>query len=230
MPVTMVNMQPLISAQINGVQARFVAATAFFYGMISPAAAARFKPPLTPAPLGLSVEGVGGTTVPEVATVKTFTSINVPIHHVRFLVGGNDDAPGAVGYLGQNLLRVADDEFDSANGVMRFVKTEHCGSKELAYWDTTKPIGVVDLEQMSAADPQLIGWGRVNGHRICVLFDPGTSRSVLSLSAARRAGISPGTPGVVADIHRSGTGADMSLGADFFLSHHVYVAYGRRWI
>jgi len=102
----------------------------------------------------------------------------------------------------------------------------------------------------------------VNGHDIHVLFDTGAWRSILSLDAARRAGITPESPGVVpagatiglgsksvrvwaAPIDKFAIGgetiehthllvgdigvddADMLLGSDFFLAHHIYVAYSQ---
>lgn len=196
-PVTMVHRQPLIPAKINGVEAHFIVDTGASFSILPPATVKRFKLPLTTAPFGDYLEGIGGVRIPKVATVRTFTFVTVPIDRVQFLVSGGGGGPDAVGTIGQNLLRAADDEFDFANGVMRFIKPEHCGSRELAYWDTTQPIGVVDLDSSSRARTELIGWGRVDGHRISVMFDTGSQRSVLSLAAARRVGISPGSPGVV---------------------------------
>jgi tetratricopeptide (TPR) repeat protein len=99
---------------------------------------------------------------------------------------------------------------------------------------------------------------KVNGTDIQVRFDTGAAISVLSLDAARKAGLVPGAPGVVpaGTLHGIGRGevktwiapvreftlggetiknthlrfadidldTDMLIGADFFLSHHVYVA------
>jgi predicted aspartyl protease len=96
-----------------------------------------------------------------------------------------------------------------------------------------------------------------------VLFDTGAPRSVLTLDAARRAGITPTSAGVVSGGEWRGigpgsgqtwiapfasfkigdeevrnthlrigaeqlNGVDMLLGADFFLSHRIYVATGQR--
>ena len=60
LPVTMIDMHPMVKAQINGVDASFLADSGAFYSMLSPAAAAEFKLNTSPAPFGLFVSGVGG--------------------------------------------------------------------------------------------------------------------------------------------------------------------------
>jgi tetratricopeptide (TPR) repeat protein/predicted aspartyl protease len=198
LPVTMEGAKALVSARINGAEARFVVDTGAFYRSMSPAAAAQYKLDLRPAPFGMYVTGIGGSVIPRVATIKTFTLAGADLHDVDFLVAGNDGLAGAAGFLGENLFRaIGDLEIDLANGVLRLVRPEHCGRSELAYWATTQPIGVVDLHWTTQMQPHLIGEARLNGHTIRVLFDTGAGRSILSWRAAKRAGISPSSPGVV---------------------------------
>ncbi|HTX05887.1 MAG TPA: aspartyl protease family protein [Steroidobacteraceae bacterium] len=263
--VKMESLRPVISTEINGVDARFMVDTGSFFDFISPAAVAQFNLPLSYAPSYAYVSGVGGSFVPKVATAKTFTVAGVTAHDAQFLVGDNDLQGGIAGLLGQNLFRIMDVEFDFADGVLRFARPQHCGDEELAYWATTQPIGVVDLHWTSQRQPHLIGNASVNGHEIEVLFDTGSARTVLSLRAAKRAGITPESPGVMPAGVTSGLGrnlvrvwsapvekfeiggeaiehtrvligdiglppelgADMLLGSDFFLAHHVYVAYSQ---
>ncbi|MGH8169932.1 MAG: tetratricopeptide repeat protein [Steroidobacteraceae bacterium] len=261
LPVTMDGSKPLVSAKINGAEARFVVDTGAFFQMMSPAVAAQYKLDLEPAPFGFSIGGVGGSIRPQIATVKDFTVGDVPFHDVQFLVGGNDRLPGVAGFLGENLFRIADLELDLANGLLRIIEPEHCGRQVLAYWAKDEAVAEVGLHWRTETRPQLTGEARLNGHTIRVVFDTGASRSVLSWRAAKRAGISPSGPGVVrlgmisgigrqpvamwsvpvdsfevggekiehtrvavADIDLPGLDADMLLGADFFLAHHVYVA------
>lgn len=262
LPVTMEGTKALVSARINGAEARFIVDTGAFFQMMSLAVAAQYKLDLEPAPFGFTIGGIGGSVHPQIATVKDFTLGNVPFHDVQFLVGGNDRLPGVAGFMGENLFSTADLELDLANGVLRLVKPEHCGGQELAYWAKDEAVAVVDLRWRTERQSKLIGEARLNGHTIRVLFDTGASRSVLSWRAARRAGISPGSPGVVRLGMISGIGpepvalwtvpvgvfeiggekiehtrmavadidlpppldADMLLGADFFLAHHIYVS------
>ena len=263
-PVRMDNMQPVVTTKINGADAQFVVDTGSFFDFLSPAAAAQFKLPLTYAPPGYYVTGVGGSSVlPRIATVDTFTVAGVTGHNAQLLVGNNDFQDGVAGILGQNIFRLADVEFNFADGVLRFVKPQHCGGQVLAYWATpTQPISVLDLDWTTEKQTDIVAKAAVNGHSIRVLFDSGSWRTILSLQAAKRAGITPDSPGVVPAGESIGLGnkavkvwvapiatfeigaetiehthvlmgdiglqdADMMLGADFFLAHHIYVAYSQ---
>lgn len=260
MAVTMRDLRPLIWAKIDGVRARFLVDTGAFFSMLSPSGAARFKLSYQYVLPGTFLSGANGLTRPELATADTFTFLQQKLRGVQFLVGGNDLQAGVIGVIGENLLRVADVEYDFANGVMRFIRPVHCGDMPLAYWAHGQPVAVVDLDHETPRHPQLVGSAVIDGHRIRVIFDTGASRSILTLSAARRVGIGPGEPGVVhagriggvghwldkswiapvallqiggekikhtrimvGNIHL-GEDADMVIGSDFFLAHHVYVA------
>ncbi len=261
-PVTMQGLRPMVSTRINGRKARFIIDTGAFWSMLSPAAEAEYGLPERLHTTGLRLQGVNGGAETDVAIAYTFTFLDHDFHAVEFLVGGNDFGSGAAGILGGSLLRIANAEFDFAHGKMRFFKARHCGADPLAYWASNEPVGVVDLEPSDSRNPSLIGHARVNGKRITVQFDTGSTQSMLTLAAARRAGITPGSPGVkpagsifgigthtskswVAPISSFEIGGekienthiligdvdmqdvDMLLGADFFLSHRVSVAYGR---
>lgn len=265
LPVKMESLRPVVSASINGIDARFMVDTGSFFDFLSPAAAAELKLPLGYAPPWLYVNGVGGSIQPRMATAKVFGVAGATLHDAEFLVGDNDFGNGIDGILGQNLFyRIADVEYDFAKGTLRFIKPRHCGGEILAYWAAALPIATVDLRWTTPQRPYLAGEAAVNGHRIEVLFDTGASRSILSLDAARRAGITPESPGVlpagtmagmgkstikvwsapidkfeiggeaiehtrvlIGDIDFPGLDIDMLLGADFFLAHHVYVAYSQ---
>jgi len=211
LPVTMEGLRPIVEAKINGVDVHFVADSGAFYSMISEAAAAELnlpvralRPGATGSRLGFGgpqfyLRGVGGgSAVPRVTTAQTLTLAQYSIHRVDFLVGGTDFGGGSVvGLLGENLIRVADVEYDLAHGVLRLIKPDRCGSRPLAYWATpSEAIGVVDLDEPTPLEPMPIGWASVNGVKIRVGFDTGSPLSTLSLIAARHAGITPDTPGV----------------------------------
>lgn len=207
----MIDIQPVISAQLNGVDSRFMVDTGSFFQFLYPSAAAELKLRLAYRP-GFYTLGVGGYDNPRSTTVRDFTIAGLHVHDTLFLVSSNDlSQSGIAGILGENLFKVWDDEYDFADGVMRLVVPHHCGNDVLAYWASGQPISTVNLVTPADTAPgqdgvQLIGNASVNGHSIRVLFDTGSSRSMLSLEAAQRIGISPNSPGVVATESSEGMG------------------------
>jgi aspartyl protease len=184
---------------------------------------------------------------------------------VPFVVAGSGFGNGAVGLLGQNLFRIADVEYDLTNGVIRLVRPKDCKDSSLAYWasQAAKPYSVIDIALADAHQPHTKAVAYLNGTKIRVLFDTGSPVSTLTLEAAKRAGITPDSPGVVDGGSSWGIGhkvrktwiahfdsfkvgdeeirharlrfgevslldADMLIGADFFLSHRIYVATSQR--
>jgi tetratricopeptide (TPR) repeat protein len=259
LPITMAGTRPLITAKINNQEARFVLDSGAFFSMMSTATAAQFNLKLKRAPFGLTVQGIGGSVSPEVATVKEFGIAGALIHNVDFLVGGSE--VGGEGLIGQNFLEQWDVEYDFSKGVVRLFKPDGCRKYRLAYWVTSgQPYSEMEIQSVAQARLHTIGVGYVNDQKIRVMFDTGAYTSVLSLKAAAKAGIKTDSPGVVEAGYSSGIGrgtvksyiatassfkvgdteeiknarlriadidlsdADMLLGSDFFVSHHVFVA------
>ena len=195
LPVTMNGLRPMVSAQINGVDAQFIADSGAFFSILSPASAAELK--LRTVPSNIRVRGITGSTNVGVATVKEFTLAGVPIRDVQFIVGGAQ--PGrAVGLLGQNVFRLADVEYDLAHGVIRLLKPQGCDKSMLAYWaQNGAPYSVMEIAWATEARPHTTGTALVNGARVEVMFDTGSAYSLLSMRAAERAGVTPDSTGVV---------------------------------
>ncbi len=66
---------------------------------------------------------------------------------VSFVVAGHEAVPGAIGFLGQNILGATDTEYDLANGVIRLMQPKGCGKADLAYWVKEGPYSVMPLGQ-----------------------------------------------------------------------------------
>ncbi len=198
-PITMTNLRPLMTAKINDTDAHFLVDSGAFYSMISPASAAELKLPTRPAPFGFYITGIGGGTAnASIAKVKVFTIAGVPLHDVDFLVGGSEAGAGSIGLLGQNVLHIADVEYDLGQGVIRLMKAEDCSKAVLAYWvGASTPYSVIDIERTTPQKPYTTGSASINGHEVRVLFDSGAGVSILSLRAAARVGVKPDSPGVV---------------------------------
>jgi tetratricopeptide (TPR) repeat protein len=208
LPVTMIGMRPLVHASINGTDTQFIADSGAFFSSLTPAAAAALKLPLGPAPFNLSIRGVGGEARAWLTTVKAFTIWGRTYPNVTFLVLGNDLGGDAVGLLGQNIFRIADIEYDLANGAIRLIRPLDCPGAPRAYWAqaSSQSISIMDIERATRQEPHTAGVAYLNGSKIRVEFDTGSPTSMLSLDAAKRAGVTPDSNGVVAGGSTAGIG------------------------
>jgi tetratricopeptide (TPR) repeat protein/predicted aspartyl protease len=199
-PITMTNLRPLVTAQVNGVDVQLLIDSGAFYSMLSAASAAQLKLATVPAPFGFYVSGFGGGTASaSITKVKDFTLAGIPLHNIQFLVGGSEVGTGSIGVLGQNVLHIADVDYDLSQGVVRLIRPHDCGKTPLAYWTSgsSTPYSVIDLESPILNQAFATSVAFVNGVKIHVLFDSGAGVSTLSLQAAARVGIKPDSPGVV---------------------------------
>ncbi len=263
-PVVMVGMRPTVTARINGADARFLIDSGAFFSTLSRATVAQFNLRRSLAPPQLRVRGVGGETIDlALTTVKDFTLFGVDVPNVEFLVGGSEVGADVVGILGQNILRIADVEYDLANGVIRLMRGKECAKSALAYWAGNQPFSEMDIDWATPQRPHTMGIAYLNGVKIHVMFDSGAATSVVTLHGARRAGVKTDGPEVAPAGFGYGIGqqtvrnwltpvesfkigaeeirhthlrladfelgmADMLIGADFFLSHRIYVASSQR--
>ena len=263
LPVTMEAGGAVVSAKLNGADARLTVDTGAFFSMLNPSAVARFGLRTGPLPPFMSVGGTTGAADVRLTTVKEFSVLGVPLHQVDFLVGEHSAGAGD-GLLGQNLLSVLDTEFDFANGVIRLMKPQGCGDDALVYWNQgSNAYGAMSIDPIEPPNQKIVGSITINGVRMRAVFDTGAQRSVLSLTGARRAGVKNTDAGVIAGGVSGGIGrglvetwiapfsvvdiggeqvknthlriadikvadADMVIGADFFLSHRIYVAKSQR--
>ncbi len=197
-PVTMSGMRPTLHAQINGRDALLIADSGAFFSFITPAAVKEYGLSVDPSYQGLTVGGVGGLERAEVTSAKTFTIIGREFKHVDFMIAGSAFGD-AVGILGQNFFRIADVEYDLANGVIRLVEPKDCSrDTSLAYWAAAahEPYSVVAVDFATPQQPHTRSVAYLNGTKITVVFDTGAPTSLLTLSAAKRAGITPESAGV----------------------------------
>jgi tetratricopeptide (TPR) repeat protein/predicted aspartyl protease len=188
--VTMIRLQPVITAKINGADARFIIDSGAFYSTISPAMVARYGLRTGPG-LVDELVGVGGSTKASMTKVAEFTLAGQTVKNVPFLVARDLMSGEFAGALGQNLLAIGDVDYDLGNGAIRLMRPSGCEHSLLAYWaNAGEPFGSMEISQ----DPQdfklTTGTVEVNGTKFKALFDTGTGVSNLTLSAARRLGIS----------------------------------------
>jgi tetratricopeptide (TPR) repeat protein len=196
--VTMRDLKPLVHAQLNGKDALFVADSGAFFSFVTPAAVSEFQLQIDSKYQGLYVMGTGGGENAQVARAKAFTLLGNTFKNVDFVVAGSVFGGGAAGLLGQNVFRIADVEYDLANGVIRLAQPKDCKNTPLAYWADAehKQFSSLDIDFATPHEPHTIGVAYLNGEKIRVMFDTGAGVSQMTLAAAKRAGITPSSPGV----------------------------------
>ena len=200
LPVTLEGLRPIVVAQVNGSEQRFLLDSGAFYSMISAGKAAELGLTLTATPMNHAFDyavGVGGRTSLSVTTIKEFKIASMTVPNMQFLVGGNEMGSSAAGLLGQNFLRWGDVEYDLSKGIVRVMKAKDCERTDLAYWaGSTEAYSSISIEPTTPAKPHAIGQAYLNGKKIRVLFDTGASSSFLSRAAAERAGVKRHDSGV----------------------------------
>lgn len=249
--------RPIVSAQIDGKDAQFILDSGAFFSMLSRASAQTYDLHVYPLPPGFEVGGINGSASAWLTTVRSFGMTGYTLHDIQFIVGGTDT--GQVGLLGQNFLSIGDVEYDLRHGVVRLLRSDGCKVDDLAYWPSSNPVTSISIDKHTLQHNRTIGVVSLNGVKLRALFDTGAPDSVLTLAAAKKAGVTPMSPGVVAGGMSTGIGsrsirtwnatfnrleiggesipnpkirfseaelrdADMLIGLDFFLAHHIYVA------
>lgn len=260
LPVTMQGLRPIVAAEINGQRAPFILDSGAFFSTISPGVAKALDLKLDSLPPGFTLRGIGGESTAWATRVSRFTLAGIVIPNVQFIVGGSD--VGQTGLLGQNVLGLADVEYDLPGGAVRLFRPKGCEHYGMAYWTEGKPSFSVAVESLDVARRHTVAQVELDGAKLQATFDTGASVTVVSLRAAARAGVKPGDPGVEAAGWSSGLGShvtqgwrahfnllkigdeelrnvrlhiadlpaevDMLIGADYFVSHRIYVSNAQR--
>ncbi len=214
LPITMTGLRPLITAQANGKDARFLLDSGAFYSLMSTAEAADLNLKLSVSPV--TINGVGGAARTWLTKVQDFAFLGTTFHNVEFLVSGSE--VGSTGVIGQNLLSHFDVEYDLARGAIRLFKPEGCSRTNLAYWAGEQGFSLMDIKDIERYNPHTIGVVYVNGQKIRAMFDTGAAMSTLTLTAANNIGIDIRAAGV-----RDG-GSMLGVGRGIAKSYIVPVA------
>ena len=195
LPVNFDGRNATLPGKINGQDAVFQIDSGAFWSTMSAATAARYGLRAVHSDdFELTVRGVGGSSEARIAAVKELTLFGVPIRHVEFVVLDNGVSDDSAGLIGQNLLRFAEVEYDFPHGMMRFFRSHECNDANLAYWlkpDETS--STLELNEIDAQNPHLIATAWLNDQKLRVMFDTGADISLVSLDAAKRAGLHAGT-------------------------------------
>ncbi|HEY9066910.1 MAG TPA: aspartyl protease family protein [Burkholderiaceae bacterium] len=206
MPVTMVGTRAVARVGINGTEVPLTLDSGAFFSFLTEAAAQQLELPLRGL-YGTKVRGLTGSVDARLTTVKRLQLTQGEIPNVDFIVGGNEPGGGTMGLLGRNLLTLGDAEFDLAHGMVRLIFPEgDCDNTDMAYWANGTPVSELELRQdRSSSAPAIKATAQLNGTNITVEFDTG-AMSVISLAAARRAGMADADMKPAGMIHGLGRG------------------------
>lgn len=193
LPVTMDGMGPMIDAKINGTPVRLIADSGAFLSILSPGSAQTLHLSIQSLPFA-DIQGIGGSASVGVTRTKTFSLAGIDLPALSFLVGGSE--VHAAGVIGQDILGFADVEYDLPHGVIRLMRSQDCGTRDLAYWAAGRSYSVVKIDPRNRYNPHTVGTVTINGKPVRATFDTGASTTLLSMAAAARLGLRPGGPGV----------------------------------
>jgi predicted aspartyl protease len=196
LPVTMIDGEPVITARINGVEARLELHSYSFFSVLPTQAAAKFALERKAAPADLSVRQGGKQVDPKVGRAAHFELAGLDIDNADFLLtDGFGDNFRLDGLLGQNILSSFDVEYDLARNVVRLFRPEGCERVMLAYW-TKADYSEVFLDHMEPGQWFTGFQVKLNGRELRARLTTTNSQTQVSLAAAALAGVTPGGPGV----------------------------------
>jgi tetratricopeptide (TPR) repeat protein/predicted aspartyl protease len=194
LPVTMQGMRASVPVTIDGKETRLWLDSGAFFSLMPRAKAMELGLKIGPAPFGLSLVGIGGSSSPDLATVRKFGIADKALTNVQFLVGGNDVGNGLIG---RNLLAIEDTEFNLAGGSVKLIRPHDCGNAAIAYWAPGKPYFTATLEVGPNSGNHLFQViVRINGAPVTAAYDSGSPSTLLSRRAAQKAGIDLNGPAV----------------------------------
>jgi tetratricopeptide (TPR) repeat protein len=170
--------------------------------MLTGKSISKFQLKLDPSLGTMPIVGIGGSANAGVTKAREFSLVGFNGGYVykdmQFVVYANSFGSEVDGLIGQNILGREDVEFDLANGAIRVFRTKDCNGSNLAYWHGTASVAQMSINVPSPQEPHLIGEAKINGEKIRVMFDTGSSSSFLSTRSAARLGIKPQDDDVVA--------------------------------
>ena len=140
--------------------------------------------------------GVGGEVDLELAWVGELAIGAITRENLPLLVSGGHERDESIAVLlGEDFFQKFDVEFDLAHNAVRLYQPVACSDSSLAYW-TSRGVSEVQMETIDTR-PQIVFSLKVNSHPVSALLDSGAGSSLLNLSDAAAAGITPETAGVV---------------------------------
>jgi predicted aspartyl protease len=192
----------------------------------------------------------------EIFTSPKFEIAGAGLDNAQFM--GSSRLPDVDGVLGQTVLGLMDVEYDLAGGKVVLAKADGCETSNMAYWAKDGDLyWEMPLVAASNGAPLTETEITVNGVKLRALFGTASSYTVITKAAAEKAGVKTTDAGVTPIKGAEGrwlgnftvnvggeelknapleisastdTYYDVLIGADYFLTHHLYVANSQKKI
>jgi predicted aspartyl protease len=215
----------LVDGAINGQTIRVLLDTGAMRSFVLRPAAVRLGLPRRTTPY--AGFGVGGSSYYDIVQLNDFRigqavrkGWGVPAS------GENDPGAGIAFVLGEDFFSQVDVEFDLAHKSVRLFQHKGCDGVSLAYW-ASGDASEMPIARIDEFHPQIVLTVLVNGQPVEALLDSGSSRSVLTKSAAAKLGVAPDQPGILP----AGKMAGLGRGAvDTWMSQFDSVVIGNEKI
>jgi len=258
LPVQVVQNRVVAIARINGLAMPMLVSTSADFSMLQPDVVQALKLPLEMLPFGTRLSGNGENLEAQTAHVDRVNLGNINFSGITFAVADLRLGPHLKGVIGRDLIAVGDIEYDLARGFVRLVMPKgDCEHHHPVYWAGDAPvIEVPMLAPRNRRDKMIRVPVSINDRTVTAMLSTGSAHTLLSLGAARKAGISKDRLVPVADsgpasawmadiesfqfggerithqrlgVEDFASEADfgMTLGVDYLLAHRVYVSFLR---
>jgi predicted aspartyl protease len=200
-------LMPAVDGEIDGMPATVLVDTGAFETQLTMNGAARRDLRLSSMP-GHWVEGVGGSARLYSTRLKEF-GIG-PARSTRrmdvLVIGQDNLTPGFDAIAGAPFLLQTDLEIDLRAKQMHFYRQRDCDKTELLLWK--EPTVIVPFESHFDRSPNPHFTVQVNGQELDAIIDTGAHHTIMTLRAARRAGIDVDGPGVRRLGYMGGVGSE----------------------
>jgi len=141
-----------------------------------------------------SARGIGGETYVYSTSVKQLTLDKYSVRNLTLPVIAVDAGPAFDMILGENFFSHSTVEFDLAHSAIRLFDPKGCHAEQLSYWSTAYQLA--DLIASPVDSNRIETTVLLNGKALRAVLDTGAMFSIVSLTAAATAGVTPDSPGV----------------------------------
>jgi hypothetical protein len=235
---------PTVDVKVNGKGGRFLLSSSSPVNQISTRFASSQKLAATKAANA------------DIFTAPKFEFAGAALENAQFI--GSDKLGDSDGMIGQTILGLMDVEYDLASGKVVLDKAEGCEKSNMAYWAKDNDlVSEMPLVAPSSGLPVTQTAILVNGVQLTAMIDTTAPYSVITEAAAGKAGVKTGDANVKPMRRQQGkwlgtftmnvggeemknapleirqvkdANYDVLIGADYLMTHHLYVANSQRKI